>query len=99
MPLAVAPSILALAIAPAMPIFADPAIAWTAGCCGYGLAKGLPRMNLCAVMAGPAAMIMHAAWSFGFWSQLLRYGARLDRRPPVAAASKVTEGARPGIAA
>lgn len=74
LPLAVAPALAALIAAPVWPLAAAPAAAWALACCGSGLALTAKRPSLCAALSGPAAMIMHAGWSFGFWSQLLRAG-------------------------
>jgi hypothetical protein len=33
-------------------------------------------------MSGPAAMIMHVAWSLGFWRQIAAWVASGGRPPP-----------------
>lgn len=75
-PLAVAPTIVGLAGIPISADFAGPAIVWATACCGWSVAKGAAERNLAAAMAGPSAMLMHAAWSFGFWSELVRAAAK-----------------------
>ncbi len=69
-PLAVAPSLLLLALAPLWLPTALPFAAWTAICCLYGAALAVAGRSACALMSGPAAMIMHTAWSLGFWSEI-----------------------------
>ena len=83
-PLAVAPALAALLAAPLLPMAAAPALLWAATCCLYGLALALARLEVCAVMSGPAAMIMHAGWSCGFWAQLAAGGARARPKPELA---------------
>jgi len=68
-PALVAPALALLAAAPAWPAAAAPAAAWAIVCCGMGLALALARRSRCALLCGPAAMIMHAGWSFGFWTE------------------------------
>jgi succinoglycan biosynthesis protein ExoA len=82
-PLLVAPALAALALAPAWPAAAAPAGAWAAACCLYGVALSARRRSRCALLSGPAAMIMHAGWSAGFWAQLLvgRRGSPVAPRP------------------
>lgn len=82
-PLAVAPAaalaLLGLALAPlARPaaLLALPALGWAALCLGYGLLLGVRARSACAAASGWAAMVMHFAWSLGFWR------ARLARRRP-----------------
>ncbi len=70
-PLLVAPAVLLLAPALAFPPLAVPAALWAVACLGYGLLLGMRARQPCALAAGPAAMIMHAAWSLGFWSEVL----------------------------
>lgn len=70
----VAPAALLSAAAPLWPTLALPALAWAAGSCGYGLLLAVRRRDACAAWAGPAAMIMHLAWSVGYWSE--RLGSR-----------------------
>ncbi|MBV9995262.1 MAG: glycosyltransferase family 2 protein [Caulobacteraceae bacterium] len=81
LPLAVAPALAALAAAPAWPLAALPAGAWALGCCVYGLGIAARRRSGSAVLSGPAAMIMHAAWSIGFWSRLLEQGRARPTAP------------------
>jgi succinoglycan biosynthesis protein ExoA len=70
-PLLVAPALAALPLAPVWPAAAAPAAAWALICCLYGAVIAVRQRSRCALLSGPAAMIMHAGWSAGFWAQLL----------------------------
>jgi succinoglycan biosynthesis protein ExoA len=74
LPLLVALAIALLAPALVFPLLAAPAALWAMSCLLYGLALGVLARRPCFAAAGIAAMIMHGAWSFGFWFQLLRRG-------------------------
>jgi succinoglycan biosynthesis protein ExoA len=71
LPLAVAPAVLGLALAPVAWAFALPALLWATTALGFGLVLAARRRDAAVALAGPAAMIMHLAWSAGFWAQLL----------------------------
>jgi succinoglycan biosynthesis protein ExoA len=81
LPLGIAPICGLVVLSPLYPIAALPALAWALLCVVYGLALSL-RGGVCVTMAGPAAMIMQAAWSFGYWTSLIR---RRKPGPPPAA--------------
>jgi succinoglycan biosynthesis protein ExoA len=70
-PLLVAPALLAAPGAWALPALGGPALAWSGLCLVYGVALGLSTRTPTAMLAGFPAMIMHSAWSFGFWRQTL----------------------------
>lgn len=72
-PLAIAPSVALLALAPVWPWAALPAAAWALLCLGFGALQGVRRRDGCAAVSGAAAMIMHLAWSVGFWRERLRF--------------------------
>ncbi|WP_162293198.1 glycosyltransferase family 2 protein [Phyllobacterium zundukense] len=56
-----------------------PAVLWITVCLGYGFWLALKEGNRYGPLASVAAMIMHFAWSTGFWLQLLGLGgARQD---------------------
>jgi succinoglycan biosynthesis protein ExoA len=78
-PLGIAPAVASLALAPLFWAFAIPALVWAATALGYGVYLGVRKREPAAFLSGPAAMIMHLAWSAGFWAQLFSY--RGDRRP------------------
>lgn len=76
LPLAVAPAALGAALSPLYWPLAVPALAWTFLSLTFGLALTVRRGDGATLLAGPAAMIMHLAWSAGFWSQLATHGRR-----------------------
>ncbi|RAK50700.1 glycosyltransferase family 2 protein [Phenylobacterium deserti] len=71
-PLAIAPAVASLLLAPFFWAFAIPALLWACAAIGFGLVLGVRQRDSAAAFAGPAAMIMHLAWSAGFWVQLVR---------------------------
>jgi succinoglycan biosynthesis protein ExoA len=82
-PLAIAPALLlALLGVLALPssswtlLLVLPTAGWALGCIGFGAMLAIRTRSACALASGPAAMIMHAAWSAGFWR------ARLLGTPP-----------------
>jgi succinoglycan biosynthesis protein ExoA len=72
-PLAVAPAVLLAAAAPLFWPMGLPFLLWAGLCLLYGLTK--LRHGLCAGASGLLAMLMHASWSFGYWSQVIRFEA------------------------
>lgn len=68
LPALVAPA-LAVAIigGPFLGILALPALAWAATSLGAGVLLAIRACSPCVLASGPAAMIMHLAWSAGFW--------------------------------
>lgn len=79
LPLAVAPAVAFLLAAPFFWAMALPALMWMAASLGYGLLLGVKKRDPAALLSGVAAMIMHLAWSAGFWRQL--FGDRPDPAP------------------
>jgi succinoglycan biosynthesis protein ExoA len=55
-----------------------PFLAWAALCLAYGAALAARERDPKLLLAGPSAMVMHFAWSLGFWLQLLRAGLRRE---------------------
>ena len=90
LPLAVAPAIASLIAAPLFWPLAIPAMVWALAALTYGALLGVKRRDgAILLLAGPAAMIMHACWSAGFWMQLIR--SALDaRRGPTRALAPAT---------
>jgi succinoglycan biosynthesis protein ExoA len=43
---------------------------WVAACLGYGVWLALAERDPYGPLAGVSAMVMHLAWSAGFWMQL-----------------------------
>ncbi|WP_420961580.1 glycosyltransferase family 2 protein [Brucella sp. IR073] len=58
---------------------AVPAFLWVAICMGYGVWMAVGERNPYGPLAAVSAMIMHLAWSLGFWLQLI--GFRKRREP------------------
>lgn len=83
-PLVVAPAVaaaiagvgLAMPVSPWALLLALPALCYAALCLGYGLLLGIRARSRCVATAGCAAIVMHVAWSAGFWR------ARLTGRKP-----------------
>jgi succinoglycan biosynthesis protein ExoA len=84
LPLAVAPAVAALLAAPFSAALAGPALVWAGVSLAYGLALALRARDPAVVLAGPAAMIMHLAWSAGFWSQLAAHALARRVETPTA---------------
>jgi len=71
-PLGVAPAVvLGLLLGGLHIFFALPLLIWAAICIGYGVKLALGHKDKELAMTGPALMIMHLAWSLGFWMGVL----------------------------
>lgn len=81
LPACVLPTILALMLAPWIPAIVGPAFAWSALCLLSGFVLGVQQKRRCAFASGIAAMIIHLAWSIGFWWEVT-FG--LGRKTPIA---------------
>lgn len=85
-PLAVAPACaLALAAPLAPPVtlaLALPAAGWALLCHGWGLALAARARRADVALSGSAAMIMHLAWSAGYWKQEIAARASGGRSIP-----------------
>lgn len=77
LPLAVAPAVLSALLSPLFWPLAVPALAWATGALAFGAVLALLQGDAAVLLAGPAAMVMHLAWSTGFWAHLL---ARVGQR-------------------
>jgi succinoglycan biosynthesis protein ExoA len=51
-----------------------PASVWALACIGYGALMAVGQRNPYGILAAFPAMVMHLAWSAGFWLQLLGLG-------------------------
>jgi succinoglycan biosynthesis protein ExoA len=91
-PLVVAPAVLAAPLGVEIAPLALPAALWAGACLAGGLALALKARKAQDAAAGPVAMLMHLAWSLGFWVQLAR-SAAAPLRPAPAAAPAPTAGA------
>ena len=49
---------------------------WIAACLGYGLWMAIGQKNQYGPLAAFSAMVMHLAWSTGFWLELLKFRGR-----------------------
>lgn len=56
-----------------------PLCVWTAACLGYGVWIALGQRNPYGPLAAVSAMVMHLAWSAGFWRELLSFRHRAAR--------------------
>jgi len=81
-PLAIAPAVASLLLAPFFWAFAVPAMLWACAAIGYGLLLGVRAKDPAVAFAGPAAMIMHLCWSAGFWAQLIASRGRSEAVSP-----------------
>lgn len=73
-PAAVLPAALLALAAPLWWGFALPLAAWALLCLGMGAAMAVRAGDVRLALAGPAAMLMHAGWSLGFWRAMLTGG-------------------------
>jgi succinoglycan biosynthesis protein ExoA len=73
LPLAVVPAALNALFAPLYWPLALPALVWALTALSFGVVLAARRREACVLLSGPAAMIMHLAWSAGFWTQLLTH--------------------------
>jgi succinoglycan biosynthesis protein ExoA len=72
LPVGIVPAIALAALFPLGGIFMLPALCWLIGCLGYGLYLGYKEQdNDIMYGAGFAAIIMHFAWSIGFWGMVI----------------------------
>lgn len=66
-PAAVAPAAVLFLLTPIHWLAAVPLMSWAFLCLVYGGLLAVKAKNAQVAMAGPAAMLMHMGWSFGFW--------------------------------
>lgn len=78
-PIAVAPIVLATLAGPWLPVLALPALGWAALCQAWGVGLAVSERRWAGLLSGSAAMIMHCAWSAGFWTRII--SSRLPGRP------------------
>lgn len=90
LPLGVAPAVASVLAAPLFWPLIVPALVWMLAALSYGAMLGLKQKDRAILMgAGVAAMIMHLAWSLGFWMQVgagLRDRGRSPTEPGLQAA-------------
>jgi succinoglycan biosynthesis protein ExoA len=78
-PLMVAPGVAGSALALLDRTALLPAGLWAATCLGYGAWMAVRRRDPYGPLVGFAAMVMHLAWSAGFWLQLMEFRKREAR--------------------
>ncbi|MDA8252971.1 MAG: glycosyltransferase family 2 protein [Rhodospirillales bacterium] len=86
-PAAVLPAAVLALLAPFSLAAAAPLVSWALVCLGYGVLLGLGARDMRLAAGGPAAMIMHAGWSFGFWRSVLAGITRHEATPMDAVSS------------
>lgn len=77
LPLAVAPIAFGALLAIVNWMAVVPVGVWAAACLGYGVWMALGQRNPYGPLAAVAAMVMHLAWSAGFWRELLDFRRRV----------------------
>jgi succinoglycan biosynthesis protein ExoA len=75
-PLAVAPVVVGASLALLNWAALLPAGLWAGACLGYGVWMAVGQRNPYGPLVAVSAMIMHLAWSAGFWLQLLDFRRR-----------------------
>jgi succinoglycan biosynthesis protein ExoA len=76
-PLSVLPVVAGMALAVVSPAALLPAVLWAGVCICYGLWLAVRERSPYGPLAGVSAMIMHLAWSTGFWLEYLKsWGGR-----------------------
>lgn len=76
LPLAVVPVAIGALFSFVHWLAALPVLAWASLCLAYGVWLAVGQRNPHGPVAAISAMIMHFAWSAGFWLELLRRGPR-----------------------
>lgn len=95
LPPLVAPASAGLLVAPLLPFVAIPATLWLTLCVVGGLLLAYRHRKADVMAAGPAAAIMHLAWSMGFWRQFVELMVNPDN-PTYAAELPFTNDNRSG---
>ncbi len=81
LPVAVAPVVVGTSLAFLSWAAFVPAGTWMLACVGYGVWMAVGKRNPYGPLAAVSAMIMHLAWSAGFWFQLLAFRRRRPLSP------------------
>jgi succinoglycan biosynthesis protein ExoA len=76
LPLAVVPVAIGALLAVINWAAAIPFVLWAVACLGYGAWMALGQRNPYGPLAAVSAMVMHFAWSAGFWRELLDFRNR-----------------------
>lgn len=72
-PVLVAPAIVLALISPFYPLAAIPLAIWCITCLVYGIWLALKAREPGISLSGAAAIVMHSAWSMGFWQGLIHH--------------------------
>ena len=81
---AVVPAALVAPLGVLEPALALPAVFWIAASLTMGVALAVRQRQWAVLASGPAAVVMHLAWSAGFWRQLVStLGPKTDARRPI----------------
>ena len=80
LPACVLPTLLALVLSPWIPLVVGPAAVWSGTCLLSGVVLGIRQRRRCAFASGIAAMIIHLAWSIGFWREIV-FGSKRENGP------------------
>ena len=75
-PLGVAPVILGASFAMINWVAAIPFALWVGACVSYGVFLGVKQRDPHAPLAAVSAMVMHFAWSTGFWREVMSSASR-----------------------
>jgi succinoglycan biosynthesis protein ExoA len=75
-PIAVAPVAGLALLSPALPLAGLPLAMWVGLCLAFGVWSAVRGRRLCLAGSGVAALIMHLAWSLGFWALFLSWHGR-----------------------
>ncbi len=71
LPLAVAPAAMLALLTPVWCVAALPLLGWAAICLAYGVMLGIKARRPAMMLTGFVAMLIHMAWSIGFWQQCI----------------------------
>jgi succinoglycan biosynthesis protein ExoA len=75
-PIMILPIALIAFLSPVLPVAGLPLLCWPIFCGAYGVMLAFVSKDPAAAACGPAAMIMHFAWSLGFWTQVAKTTCR-----------------------
>ncbi len=75
------PLVTLASLSPINPFFALPCIAWVSFCLTMALERAWLARDARLLLVAPIAMIMHIAWSLGFWCHVLQPRRRQSQRP------------------
>lgn len=74
LPLMVVPALILATLSAFSWLALVPVAVWVLSCTGYGLLVAVRQGRAGGILVGISAMIMHVAWSLGFWLQILAGG-------------------------